>query len=212
MLPPMPDTGPEPAAPPQTPCPDHPGFPAAGTCERCGRFFCVRCFPDIVTQARGRCLPCQEREAREATGHKSIGGWLVLVALGLVLTPIQLVAGISQDVTTLQKDNLVEGARPIIAVELLATVGMLGVTLWAANSFFRRKRDAPRMMIILYALALASGVLEIALRQAILGLSEGRTSADAETLLDLVAPLIRAAIWIPYFLSSKRVKETFVVD
>ncbi|MHB8876749.1 MAG: DUF2569 domain-containing protein [Myxococcaceae bacterium] len=170
----------------------------------------MRCFPEIVTGNSGRCPPCQ---AREPTGPKSIGGWLILVGIGLVITPIQLLVGIGQDVSALSEANLLEGARPIIVVELLATAGMLGATLWAAAAFFQRKRGAPRWMIILYALAVASTILEMGLAEAIAGMSGAQPGAGlGSSGFELVGPIVRAAIWIPYFLASKRVRETFVVD
>ncbi len=133
-----------------------------------------------------------------------IGGWLILPAIGLVLAPIIMVVGLVMSLG-LWSEVSNAGYGGIHALEIVVGLGMLVFFIYAATRFFGKKSNAPSIMIALYIVQLVS--------QGILLVIE--LGADAEPFAiesgkALVKSVIGAAIWIPYFRVSKRVKATFV--
>lgn len=133
-----------------------------------------------------------------------IEGWLVLPAIGFVLGPvigiIALIAAIG-----MYSGVARAGYGGIYALELIVIVGILGFMIYAATLFFRKKSNAPRTIITLLVVSLiASGALLL------IELGAGAEIFAVETGKQLVRDIISAAIWIPYFRVSKRVKATFV--
>lgn len=132
-----------------------------------------------------------------------ISGWLILPAIGFVLGPIigavVLIAGLG-----MYSDVARAGYGGIYTFELIVLFGLIGFLTYAATLFFRKKSNAPRVIIMLYIVSIvASGILLV------VELSAGAEVFAAETGKQLVRDIIGAAIWIPYFRVSKRVKATF---
>lgn len=91
-----------------------------------------------------------------------------------------------------------------MACLILMTAGLQAYTLYAAHQFFKRRRNAPTVMITFYILCIAFVVVGLG-GQAALGIE-----IDArESTRELGKAIIPAMIWIPYFVRSKRVKATF---
>ncbi|MFZ1415500.1 MAG: DUF2569 domain-containing protein [Defluviicoccus sp.] len=133
-----------------------------------------------------------------------IGGWLILPAIGFVLGLLIGVVGLI-DALGMYSDVARAGYGGIYKLELLMFLGMLGFTVYAATLFFLEKSNAPRTIITLLIVSLvASGVLLV------IELGAGAKASALETGKQLVRDIINAAIWIPYFRVSKRVKATFV--
>ena len=142
----------------------------------------------------------------ETVDQKLVGisGWLILPAIGFVLGPIIGVIGLVVALG-MYSDVARAGYGGIYTLEILVIVGLLGFTLYAATLFFRKKSNAPGTIIMLLIVSLvASGVLLV------IELSAGAEVFAVETGKQLVRDVIGAAIWIPYFRVSKRVKATFV--
>ena len=123
-----------------------------------------------------------------------IAGWLLLPAIGLALSPIIAVVVIIVDLRSLPRirDIYVEAVRAGIFRN-----GVLGAfASYAAYCFFRKKENAPQIIIWLL---FASVGLSVALMW-----QYGEIFAKS-----FIIAAIQAVIWIPYFLTSKRVKATF---
>jgi len=139
---------------------------------------------------------------------KGIAGWLVFPAIGLVLSPITSVAVSVMNLKMIQVSapDLFRDSRLwfIILIEVVATV----MTIAVAVLFFKKRRIAVHACIGLLAVwvvaALAQTLLSIAMFK--------KSDADAIKLVirSCVGAAFWAAFWIPYFLKSKRVKNTFI--
>jgi hypothetical protein len=154
-----------------------------------------------------------QAEASEGTAPASstvdpklvgIQGWLILPAIGFVLGPIIGVVALVAAVA-LFSDVERAGYGGIYLLELIVHVGLVGFLLYAATRFFRKKADAPSVIITLLLVSLgASAVLLV------IELSAGAEVFATETGKQLARDIVSAAIWIPYFRVSRRVKATFV--
>lgn len=133
-----------------------------------------------------------------------IGGWLILPAIGLVLTPILSVLGLIASLA-LFSDVADAGHGGIYALEIVVELGLLIFLLYAAARFFGKRTNAPSVMIALMIIGIvAQGVLLV------IELSAGAEVFALESGKALARGIIGGAIWIPYFRLSKRVKATFV--
>jgi len=133
-----------------------------------------------------------------------IGGWLILPAIGLVLGGIMSVVGLIACV------GMFEGVADAgyggyFALSICVQIGLLIFLLVAAIRFFGKKRSAPATMI---GLMIANLVSSLLLMLFAFGMdAEEFAVADIK---NFATGLVSSAIWIPYFLTSKRVKATFV--
>ncbi|MDG0813776.1 DUF2569 domain-containing protein [Cohnella rhizosphaerae] len=148
-----------------------------------------------------------------------LGGWLILIQIGLYLTLIQLVIQIVQftipsfdsemwDALTSKEADFYHALwKPTILLEAVFNLGMFAFTVICLAMMYMRNRLFPKLMIVYYSVSLLIGIVDYALVQAI--------STDMEldldnSLRDTFRGVVTCAIWIPYFLRSKRVAHTFV--
>ncbi len=150
---------------------------------------------------------------------KPIGGWLILIAIGLILTPIIILVDLlgengfydAYTWSTLWNTEGTAGKATVflVALELMINIARIIFALILVILFFERRSTVPRLMVILFASTAAFIILDAIAAYAING--DVYTSEDNyETAKEIIMSIVRAAIWIPYFLISKRVKETFV--
>jgi len=119
---------------------------------------------------------------------KGIGGWLIFPIIGLFISiPILLYDLLSTNV--LYEFSFYIGLLSFLDIILLVLVVV------ALFSIFNRKKYAPQIMISFY---IANIMIQLVIAFLI---------QDGGGLL---YPIIGGAIWIPYFIVSKRVKNTFV--
>jgi hypothetical protein len=140
----VPEPVPAPAPVIEHPCPVHAEMPVGGTCSRCGKFVCIRCAPQLAA-GDARCEECRARE-QTASDSEGIGGWLILPAITVVLTPLAMTVVAAMAI-----------ANGRILVTLLSGL-MAGFGAVAAFNFFLRKRQAPLFMIAFYAMGLIVNV------------------------------------------------------
>jgi hypothetical protein len=152
-------------------------------------------------------------------GPRGIGGWLILPLLGLIFTPIRMVTQMVRDffpvlepetwkaLTTPGREAYHWLWAPTIVFELVTNLGLIGFTLVVLVLFVRTSRRVPKLMI---ALMLANIGIQGG-DYVLVGLIPALASQpDTHSTRDLVRAVLSGAIWIPYFLVSKRVRNTFV--
>jgi len=154
--------------------------------------------------------------SREPSG---LGGWLILVAIGLVLNPLKIGAlvvatflpifqnGTWALLTTPGEEAYHVLWGPVILFELVGNLVMIAIAVALLVLFFRRSRHFPKTYIffmlgsLLFILVDAWAVSLVLPEEPIL---------DPETLKEVMRWALACVIWVPYMLSSKRVANTFV--
>ncbi|RMB56515.1 DUF2569 family protein [Dokdonia sinensis] len=150
---------------------------------------------------------------------KPLGGWLILVSIGLILTPIVILYGFITELSfvdaytwkTLWNTEGIQG-KPLLLVvifELIVNILRIIFTALIIILFFEKRTIVPRLMIVFYASTLLFLMIDAVLVNILV--SEAMTPADwAENAKEIGRAFIACAIWIPYFIISERVKDTFV--
>lgn len=152
-------------------------------------------------------------------GPAGLGGWLILVGLGTVLSPFRLGALIVQTYLPLFSDGTWEALTtpgseqyqvlwaPLLIFELVGNAGFLLAYLVLALLFFRKSRFFPRVYIALSLLNLCFIVVDAWFASYVL---TEEPMFDPDTARELTRSVVAICIWVPYMLVSKRVKNTFV--
>lgn len=184
-------------------CPEHPDTEALGACSRCGGFYCRDCLASAGRPLDGsRCAKCPP-EVPEA---RTMGGWLILPAIQLVVNGFQTLRRCVEDVQAMLSEDGA-GLMPVFVVEFLVAALFLGLTLFAGYHFFRKTKRAINLMLGFYLAGILLTVLDIGTAfylEGLLGVPQPLEGGQ------LVRGLVGPAIWIAYFTNSKRVRETFV--
>lgn len=146
-------------------------------------------------------------------------GWLLLAALGIALLPLRLAEFIaadllpafSKDVWSLLTTPGTEAYHPlnatILRFELVGNLVLLGSSIVLAVLFFQKRRAVPILtgIFLVFAFLFYVGDYFAALQ-----LPAVASQEDMEFKLDLAGALLVCAVAVPYFLVSRRVKETFI--
>jgi hypothetical protein len=155
----------------------------------------------------------------ELADNRPIGGWLVLPAIGLIFSPIVLGfqifsedffnhntwIGINDSGFEQSMNIMILFAAEIIYNFLFVTYSILVLIL-----FFQKRSSVPRLISILYVLSFIIPALDLFLSEQLVP----GTSTAAENMASYKSigrSFVAAAIWIPYFYLSKRVKNTFCI-
>jgi len=153
---------------------------------------------------------------------EGIGGWLVLVAVGLVVTPFLLIRYLVLDYHSLKFPTRafiglrVPGLPTLIGLEFFDNAVLLAGLAFLIVLFFREKRQFPRIYQFWMAFALVSKIVELTLSFHLGAGSSWEGTANVVANLHsklgfgVFESLIAAIVWISYFEVSERVKATFV--
>lgn len=155
----------------------------------------------------------------EEKNLEGLRGWLILVGLGIVLSPVRIItslypiyselfaAGSWAMLTTPGTGVYHPLWAPILIGEI--TINSLLILTWIfmLYLYFARKRIFPKCYIGLLLFSMAFILLDaLAIRMVL----PEEPVLDPDTLKELGRSAIAAAIWIPYMLKSRRVAVTFV--
>lgn len=157
--------------------------------------------------------------ASRNAGPKGLGGWLILVAIGLIVTPIKLGLLMINTFVPLFKDGTMQALttpgsehyHPLWT--LIVGYEMVGNSLFAlcfiglTVLFFSRSRRFPRLYIVAVLANLAFLLGDGLIGSQIPALA---SSDNIESVGEIAKSLVACCIWVPYMLVSKRVKNTFV--
>lgn len=141
-----------------------------------------------------------------------IGGWLILVGLGVIATPLRLI------VDSIREPLLVngDGWMAAFATDQYAVFSYLFVihiyhvfkllfSVLLVVLFFERRSSFPRLMIIQL---ISSFFIIVSDEFAAAAIAADGTRASVP---EIGRALISRIIWVPYLMISERVRETFVI-
>ena len=150
---------------------------------------------------------------------EGLGGWLVLVGLGIVISPLRIIGmvfpvysemfsnGSWEVLTTPGNEAYNPLWAPILYGEMAVNGALVVAWIFVAFLFFSKKRVFPKWYIGMLLFTLAFIVADALAIKAVL---PNEPVFDPETVKELGRSLVVSLIWIPYMLVSKRVKATFV--
>jgi hypothetical protein len=135
------------------------------------------------------------------SGQKGIGGWLLIPVVTLL------------SVAFAASETILEQQIAAVSLEILAGNALLAVgSVVLLALFFQRSRHLPGLMVVFYAVLVGVTTLEyVAVDRLLLGVTPEIAASEGKLVNDGIRMAIASAIlWIPYFLVSQRVKNTFV--
>ncbi|MEK4661734.1 DUF2569 domain-containing protein [Priestia sp. FSL H7-0729] len=163
-------------------------------------------------------IPEQKTDYRPL-GVSGLGGWLILIQIGLFLTVILLAVQLFQQIiptfttetwemlTFKQSDYYHPLWGPVLIFEMVYNTLFLLFSVYTIFAFYSKKAILPRLMIIFYGLSLIVGIIDYLL---LLQIPLAKELEDGSSIRDIAKSVITCAIWIPYFIKSERVHNTFV--
>jgi hypothetical protein len=139
-----------------------------------------------------------------------IKGWLILPAIGTVLSPIYLSIAVFKLAPSLEKiwaakASLSTGLLAFVAVETVLNIAFIVGWLAAILLLTLKSRYYPKAYVVLMC-----GMVTFLLVDMVISAGAYNHQPDQEDLMSLARTIFVAAIWVPYMLLSKRVKNTFV--
>ena len=155
----------------------------------------------------------------QAEQYKGLSGWLLLVGLGVIVSPIRLFALLATTYWPIFNDGTwsvlttagTASYHPLWAPLLLGEVAFNGLMflahLWLVVLFFTTSRLFPPVFIALVLSSLVFIPLDAWIVSFVL---PDEPIFDPETVKEFGRSAATGLIWIPYLLLSKRVKATFV--
>ena len=161
-----------------------------------GSFECPECsaiqrvaFSSLRVKSKSRLsdsVPVEKTDSIQVA-PKGIGGWLILVKVGLSIGVLLAVFALWSSVS--------DG----ILIDSLLNLVDLGIFILLLYMFATEKRLFPTFFIVFLSLG------------ALISLAVANSpEAPQGSIRDAVVSILQAAVWIPYMMVSKRVKATFV--
>jgi hypothetical protein len=154
----------------------------------------------------------------EGENLDGLGGWLILIGLGIITSPLRIIAmafpiyyeifsnGSWEVLTTPGTETYNSLFGLIIIGEILINGALVVAWLFIAFLFFTKKIAFPKWYIGILLFTLAFILLDALTIKLVF---PNEPVLDPETLKEFGRSLIVVLIWVPYMLVSKRVKATF---
>nr|WP_282565871.1 DUF2569 domain-containing protein [Providencia stuartii] len=143
------------------------------------------------------------------------GGWLILPMLGIIISLFYLPYTFWRSYAAtfeywgLLTDPLSPSFMPmfkeLIYFEVLGNIIVYGTLLFLCYLFFTKKKLTIKVIIFFYVFSLVLVIADVILVKELLSVP-----VDDDDTRNIIRAMSACAIWIPYFLKSVRVKNTFV--
>lgn len=142
-----------------------------------------------------------------------IGGWLVLVVIGLFLTPVLALVNLGDgnyfDQSAWTKLGTYTHAASLrwhFAFEMSGHLIFLCYSIFCLVLFLKKRDILPKYIIGYFVFGVIFNIANLVFFSSV---AHVKTPGDYSTAI--FRSVVVAAIWIPYFMVSTRVKETFIV-
>lgn len=126
--------------------------------------------------------------------------WLLVSLLGTLLVVARFVAVLLTPEMAAVLNAQTAGDKTLWYTSFIFAITMGGYTLWLTVAFFKRRRLVPKHYIIWLLVTILLALKAFAFSPV----------SDTLALRQLLFPLLAAALIVPYFKRSQRVKKTFV--
>lgn len=151
-------------------------------------------------------------------GLQGISGWLLLPALGIVLQPLRILKDVAELVPAFAADNWMLLTTvgqssyhalwaPTLLFELAGNLGLLVFSVLLMILFFQRRSSVPRVFLAFQGGALIVIVLDNLVGGLIPAVEHAASGSEWAQVFQRALILV---IWGSYFMTSRRVKSTFV--
>jgi magnesium-transporting ATPase (P-type) len=163
--------------------------------------------------------PALQGQNSQGTELRGLGGWLILVGIGVVFAPLRLALFILATYVPMFSDGTWEALTspgsadyhalwgPLIVGEIIFNTIMILAGVYLIYLFFSKHHLFPRLYIAVVLITLLVIPIDAWLVTLII---PGKPAFDPATLKEFIRTLVGAMIWVPYMFISKRVKQTFV--
>ncbi|WP_448547483.1 DUF2569 domain-containing protein [Thalassotalea fusca] len=161
-------------------------------------------------------------ESMEMTAKKeplSIGGWLILVAIGIVISPIRLIYHLGTTYPSIFVDGTWEALTtkgsefyspiwgPFLVGEIAVNIILVLLGAYLIFLLFAKRASLPKWYL---GLALFSTVFILIDAYMVTLVVPDMEVFDAETMKEFGRSLFSLLIWSPYLFYSQRAKDTFI--
>jgi len=155
----------------------------------------------------------------ESKTYSGIGGWLLLVGFGIIMSPIRLLTSVfpiyselfSSDLweilTSPESMHYHELWKPILIGEFAINSLLFIAWILIAYLFFLKKKIFPKCFLGIWIFLTVFIIVDAVLIGSLL---PDEPIFDFDTIKELTRSLIVVLVWFPYMIRSKRVKATFV--
>jgi hypothetical protein len=140
---------------------------------------------------------------------KGIGGWLVLMSIGQVLGPLQILRGMIEEYSSLPEGTVAAFPMAMLG-DVLIRLAFIGFLVYAAILFFNKRTEFPGMFVKTYVASLLMPFVIGAWVTITSGVNTMANLATADFLWPYLAAVAIGGIWVAYVLNSERVRNTFV--
>ena len=150
---------------------------------------------------------------------KGLGGWLIVPAIGLFVLPFRLLTSLHSDFLPIFREGYWEilttpGREayhplwaPLITFEVMGNALFVVFDLVLIYLFFTKSHRFPYLFIAF----IVANVVFVVSDYFVAGLIPAvAAQKDTESIREMIRAVSTAIIWVPYFLVSQRVKNTFV--
>ena len=151
--------------------------------------------------------------------RSGLGGWLILVGLGVVFSPLRLLAEVPKTFLPIFEDGTyeiittpgTEAYHPfwstLIWGEISVNTLIFVASLYLAYLYFSKKSLFPKFYTWIAVGSLALLLLDAVLIKVVL---PNEPIFAPDTIKEVARSGIVILVWVPYMLLSKRVKATFI--
>lgn len=168
------------------------------------KWTCINCDKEI-SQDREYCDDCEAKQFRK------IGGFLYLPLIGLFIGAFGWVILLAEAIKTM----FVLDFNHILRTKLFAFLCFEFVfqllfflfSIYLISIFFRRKKTLPKLYIYFTLAVIIYMSLDLYFG---MNVFPGLVKLEYDTVKPVIRNIIAALIWIPYFITSMRVRKTFI--
>lgn len=172
---------------------------------------------DLTTQTVRELIPMQiaEQPAQESVApvderYLGVKGWLVVFAIGMVLTPLlELYAFIDGLATAYQVIDTNSALAVFIYFEAAVNLIFGGFFIALCVSFAKLRRGTRPFAIWLLAALGVWGLIDLIVAMVLLSSYQVDDETTSSIVRDAIRGMIWAIIWLLYWIYSKRVRATF---